>query len=445
MSIDLNQIIQDLSLILTGWPLIIFLLTAAVVCTVLYKGVQFRYLLQAWKITLFPKKSDANTAAAMSPLQAFLNSLSTSLGNGTIAGVAAAINMGGPGAIFWMVCIGLLLMSIRFAEVYLSIYYQDARSHVGGPMLYIKRLPGGAILVYLYAFFALCYAFISGNAIQSNAISWSLQEGWRIDAYIIAAVFFVFILYIMLGGAHRIIAFSDAIVPLKVILFLVSITVMLVYHWAALISALILIIKSAFSVTAFAGGTIGFTVQSAIRSGMLRSVMSSEAGLGTSGIFFGASGSKHPMEDSLMGMLSTFICTLFGFLMGLVIVASQSWTTGLTNTPLTIAAFKTVFGPLAVWVVTALALIFGMGLMVSYAFVTRSLWSYLTGGRYIILGNILYCVSAVIGALADPKIIWFLGDIVNAGMLLINVAAILFLSKVIRDGITAYAVRNAQG
>ena len=445
MLIDLNQILHDVHAVVTGWPLIIFLFGAAIFCTFAFKCVQFRYLLTAWKVTLFPAKNDADKSAALSPLQAFLNSLSMSLGNGTIAGVAIAINMGGPGSVFWLVCIGTLLMAVRFAEVYLSIRFQDVRSHVGGPMLYIKSLSGGPVLAYMYAILALGYAFVSGNVIQANAISWSLQDGWGVNAYIIAAGFFFLVLYTMLGGAKRILAFSDAIVPLKVILFIASISVMLVYHWAALVPALILIIKSALSGTALVGGAVGFTVQQAMRSGMLRSVMSSEAGLGTSGIFFGASGSKHPMEDSLMGMLSTFISTVFCFLMGLVIVASDAWSSGvLTNTPLTIAAFKTAFGPLAIWVVTILALTFGIGLIVSYAFVARSLWSYLTGGKFLLLGSLLYCACAVIGALIDPKIAWVVGDIVNAGMILINVSAIIVLSKIIRDGINAYAAHNAK-
>jgi AGCS family alanine or glycine:cation symporter len=443
--LDVNQIINDVSAVVSGWPLIIFLAGAALFCTIAFNFVQVRYFLDAWKVTLFPKKNDADKAAALSPLQAFLNSLSMSLGNGTIAGVAVAINSGGPGSIFWLVCTGALLMAVRFAEVYLSIYFQDVRSHVGGPMLYIKSLFGGPVLAYMYALLAVGYAFVSGNVIQVNAIAWSLQEGWQINPYIIAAGFFCLVLYTMLGGAKRILTFSDAIVPLKVILFVTSISVMLVYHWAALVPAFVSIVKSAFSGTAFFGGVAGFSVQQAMQSGMLRSVMSSEAGLGTSGIFFGASGSKHPMEDSLMGMLSTFISTFFCFLMGLVIVASDAWSSGLlTNTPLTIAAFKTAFGPLAIWVVTILALTFGIGLIVSYAFVARSLWAYLTGGKFLLLGNLLYCACAVIGALIDPKIAWVVGDIINAGMIVINVGAIIVLSKIIKDGINAYAAQNAK-
>ena len=145
-----------------------------------------------------------------------------------------------------------------------------------------------------------------------------------------------------------------------------------------------------------------------------------------------------------MGMLSTFISTVFCFLIGLVIVASGAWSSGLTSTPLTIAAFKTVFGPFAVWVVTVLASTFGIGLIVSYAFVARGLWSYLTNGKYALIGSLIYCLSTVAGALVNAHVLWLLGDIINAGMIVINVGAIIILSKVIKDGISAYAVRNAK-
>lgn len=444
MNIDLNYIIQEVSAVVSGWPLIIFLIAAATFCTIVFNFVQFRYLMKSFKVTLFPDKSETEKTTTISPMQAFLNSLSMCLGNGVIAGVATAIHAGGPGSIFWLVCIGTLLMAVRFAEVYLSIYYQDVKAHVGGPMLYIKRLFAGPILAYVYAFFALCYAFIGGNAIQSNAISLSLQEGWHINPYIIAAGFFFLVLYTMLGGAQRILALSDAIVPLKVLLFLFSVTLMLVYHWAAIVPAIILIVKSAFSGTALAGGALGFSMQQAMRFGMLRSVMSSEAGLGTSGILFGSSGSKKPVEDSFMAMLSTFISTFFCFLLGLTIVASGAWDSGFTSTPLTIAAFKTVFGPLAIWVITILAIAFGVGLIVSYGFVARGLWSYLTNGRFIFAGSLLYCMSSVMGALVNPCVLWLLGDIINAGMILINVTAIIVLSKIIKDGLVAYAARNAK-
>lgn len=444
MSIDLNQIIQDVSAIVSGWPLIIFLFGAALFCTIYFGFIQFRYLSKAIKITLFPAKDDSDKSASLSPLQAFLNSLSMCLGNGVIAGVAVAVHTGGPGSIFWLVCIGVLLTAVRFAEVYLSIYFQDVTAYIGGPMLYIRRLAGGPFLAYLYALLALAYSFVSGNAVQANAISLSLQSGWNIDPYIIAGGFFILVLYTMLGGAKRILALSDAIVPVKVLLFLLTVSVMLVYHWVSIIPAIVLMIKSAFTGYALAGGVLGYTVQQAMRFGMLRSVMSSEAGLGTSGILFGSSGSKHPTDDSLMAMLSTFISTLFCFLLGLTIIASGVWDSGLSSTPLTIASFKTVFGSLAVWIVTILSTAFGVGLIVSYGFVARGLWAYVMNGRYAMLGILLYCVSASIGALVNPHVLWLLGDIVNAGMVLINVSAIIVLSKIIKDGINAYAARNAK-
>lgn len=439
MHFDLNQYIYDVHAFVTGWPLIIFVIVASIVCTISFSFVQFRYFLKMFKLTLFPDKQDFKKGqAGLSPLQAFTNSLGLGLGNGSIAGVATSIYAGGPGSVFWLVFIGFFLMAIRFAEVFLSIYYTDIHAHVGGPIVYLKRLFAGRYLAYCYAILALCYALVMGNAIQTNAISISLQTMGNIDPIIIAAGILFFVLYLLRGGAQRILAFSDRIVPFKVILFFVSSLVVLLYHWQSLAGAVVLICKSAFTYTALAGGMVGYSVQQAMRFGIFRAVMATEAGLGTSGILFGSTESKQPMEDGLMSMLAVFVSTLVCALVGLCIVASGVWDSGLASTALTIAAFQTVFGVFGGWVVTVLSVSFGIGLLVSYAFVARTVWRYLTGNRYEWLGNGIYCLFACMGALSNAHILWYVGDIINAAMILLNVSAIMLLSKVIKDGIASY-------
>lgn len=440
MSFDLNYFIHELSAVVSGWPLIIFLVGSSLLCTFALGFVQFRYFLTSWKITLFPKKGETEKGGGqLSPLQAFLNSLGMSMGNGVLAGVATAIYAGGPGALFWLVITGICLMAIRFAEVYLSLHFQNTRSHIGGPMLYMKQLRGGAYVAYAYAIFAFLYALAVGNAIQTNAISLSVQTVWQVNPLIVAIIVLLFTLYVMLGGAKRIIALSDAIVPLKVILFFIAVFVVLGYHWANIVPALQLIFKSAFSFTAAAGGALGFTVQQAVRFGMLRSLMSSEAGLGTAGIVFGSTESKRHVEDALMGMLTTFISTMICFILGVSILVCGLWDAGQTSTALVIQSFNTVFGAVAGWVVTILAIAFGGGLLVSYGFVARNVWAYLTNGRFALIGSLLYCAFAFMGAMVNPHVLWLLGDIINAGLILLNIPAIIMLIKVIQNGLKKYA------
>jgi AGCS family alanine or glycine:cation symporter len=434
-----NQFFNYATSVVLGWPLIIFVAAASLFCTISYGFIQFKYFFASWKMALLPSESTVGSdKAELSPLQAFINSLGMSLGNGAIAGVAASICIGGPGSIFWLVITGILLMAVRFAEVYLSVYYSDIHAHIGGPMLYLRRLVAGRQLSLLYAVFALIYANIVGNAIQTNAISISLQTIAAVNPVVVALLLFVFVLYVMLGGAKRILAISDKLVPFKVGLFFMSSFMVIGYHWQSFLSAIELICRAAFSSDALIGGVAGFAVQHAMRSGMFRVVMATEAGLGTSGILFGSTESKKPMEDAIMSMLTVFIGTIVCFLVGLSIVISGVWNCGLTSTALTIASYETVFGFWGGIVVTVLSVSFGIGLIVSYGFIARELWLFFTSGRYEILGSLLYCIFSAIGALCNAHILWVFGDLINAGMIVLNIVGILILNKVIKDGIIAY-------
>lgn len=440
LSLDgFNQVMHGIVTIALGWPFIIFVAVTSLCCTITYGFIQFRYFFASWKMVLFPSEVTVGAdKAELSPLQAFINSLGMSLGNGAIAGVAASICIGGPGAIFWLVVTGLFLMAIRFAEIYLSIYYTDISARIGGPTIYLKNLFAGKQISILYTILALGYANIVGNAIQVNAISISLQTISDIKPLFIAIGTFLFVLYIMLGGAQRILKISDKLVPFKVGLFFISSLIVLLYHWQSLFEAIRLICCSAFSSEAVLAGTVGYSVQQAIRSGMLRCIMATEAGLGTSGILYGATESKKPADDAIMSILTVFISTVVCFLVGLSIIVSGVWNCGLTSTALTITCYKTVFGAFGGIVVTALAMSFGMGLIVSYGFIARELWSYLTSGRHELLGNIIYCLFATMGALCNAHVLWVFGDLINAGMIVLNILGILVFNKVIKDGIATY-------
>ena len=202
---------------LMGWPLIITAVSVSILCTIAFKFIQIRYFVSAWRFFLTP--SEKSASADMSPVQALINALNSNLGNGTIAGVATAIFSGGPGAVLWILIIGLLLMAVRFAEVYLSTYYASrasAGTKVGGPMIYLGAVAGGSFLPYLYASICLLYGLVVANAIQVNSITISLQQAIGLSPYVIGAILFAFVVYIMVGGSSRIVSVSEKIVPLKV-------------------------------------------------------------------------------------------------------------------------------------------------------------------------------------------------------------------------------------
>ncbi len=427
----LNTLIQSISSVVNGWPLIVFIACVSIITSFLIGGLQFKAFLQAIKLILFPCKTDVlQSYKDMSPLQAFINTLSTNLGNGSIAGTATALAIGGPGAAVWIIVFGFLTMSIRFVEVYISALYaiKHKNSVLGGPMLYLKDIPGGTFLPLIYTVLCFLFALVGGNAIQANSISIGLQATTGLSGMIIAGALFSFVLYVMCGGARRIVAVSDYLVPVKVILFFGSAFCVLLYHYSMIVPSLILMIRAAFDLNALGGALVGVTLQKAVQLGMQRSIFATESGLGTAAILFGSTESKNPFESGLLGMMSTFVSSVVCFLVALCIVVSGAWSSGLTSTALTIAAYQTVFGFYAGLIVNLLALLFGLGVIISYGYVVRAAWIFLTNNRYQYICVILYGLAACFGSLGAVEFVWMITDIIMAGMLVINVYAVLVFS-----------------
>lgn len=437
---DLNQWALWLNDVVWSWPLIIFLMSAGIFITCSLHFVQFRYFFKSWKLLLSPQKG--TMPADMTPFQAFLNALSASVGNGSIAGMATAIYSGGPGATVWIFIFGFVGMAVRYAEVYLSTVFGSkhfAGGIVGGPMIYLSKVPGGNYLPYIYAIFCFLLSLASGSAMQANSITMGLVRILPISALVVALALLCFMIYVMLGGAKRIVAVSDKIVPIKVGVFFTSALLVLGYHYAAIIPAFCLIIKAAFSTKALLGGVFGYTMQHAIRFGVARILNASETGLGTAAILFGGSSSVNPVNDGILSMLSSFIsanlvCTMVAFM----IVVSGVWNNGQTSLDLTISAYETVFGVFGGWVVTFLAISFGLGVLVTYAYIARSCWLFITGGRWVHVYSVIFCLVTFLGALAKVDLVFNSIDLVIAGLTISNFYGILMLLPKIRKGLSDY-------
>jgi len=437
-----NQIGQCIETLLS-WPLVLYVAAVSIICTVIFGFVQFRYFIRAWKEIIMPDR--VTKPGDMTPFQAFISTLSSNLGNGSIAGVATAIFSGGPGAALWILIFGLILMAVRFAEVYLAIYF-DAHAKVkgalGGPMLYMKEIIGGNILTYIYAIACFIFGLTSGSAIQTNSIAVSLNTTWGVPTIVTAICISLFILYVIYGGANRIASLSEKIVPVKVIVFFVSAFIILGYHYSEILNALQLIFTSAFHSTPLIGGVIGFTVQQAMRFGMSRAIFASESGLGTAAIIFGSTGSTEPVKDALMAMISTFVSTVVSFIVGLCIVVSGVWGSGLNSTALTIASFNTVFGSLGGWIVSFLSVTFGIGVLISYVYIARVVWLSITSGRYASFFPLFYVGAAFVGAVVDVPLVWYTAEVTCGVMLILNLFAIVYLIPIIREGLRAFAQKN---
>jgi alanine or glycine:cation symporter, AGCS family len=419
-----------------GMPLMVYVVAISLMYTILLRGVQFRYFFTALKEMVSPSKQANQQAGDISPFHAFINTINSNLGNGVIAGVATAIYAGGPGAAFWFVIFGFILMAVRFGEVYLSTLYAaqaPEKVTLGGPMLYLKDVFGGRYLPYAYAFFCVIYGLIGGNIIQANSMSISLAATWGVAPIISGLVLLVFVLYILFGGADRIVKISLSIVPVKVIVFMLSSLTVLFFHCNELLPALILIVKSGLGMQAFAGGVFGFSLHQTISAGMSRSIFATESGLGSAAIMFGSTGNHNAVQNAFMGMMSTFISTCIGFIVALCIVASGAWATGLNSTALTIASFEPTFGAFGGWIVSFLSISFGLGVMVSYAYVVRSAWLFCTDNRFDMLFNIIYSACAFIGAIAAVDAVWDAAGVIMAIMLFINLYGMMVLLPRIKN------------
>jgi alanine or glycine:cation symporter, AGCS family len=454
LTMSINDTLAYAGNALFGWPMMVIVIGMGSVATVMLYFVQIRYFIAAWRMVLFPSKdfkeievkTTASTQDQITPFQAFINALGTSTGNGSIAGIATAIAVGGPGAAFWMLIFGVFGLVLRFAEVYLATCFTGQYSFkgvTGGPIVYLSRMPAGTFLAYAFAFLMLLYGLTSGNVMQVNAIALGIASTWQVPLWITAIALGLFLTYVMLGGAQRVIKISDAIVPIKVALFIVSSLIVLIYHYAEIIPAIKLIFLSALDAQAVGGAVAGISMQVAMRQGFARPLNAHEAGLGVAGVLFGATGSKHPMNDSIMSMVGVFISNyVICFMVALTVIATGVWNNGLQSTPLTISAFNTVFGVYGGWVVTLCAAGFGLGVLVAFAFVTRQMWLFLTGGRWTLLFNVLYVVIACVGTMVTPDLIWSTNDLVNGSLLLMNLAAIGYYLPTMRRAVASYRFAN---
>jgi len=293
-------------------------------------------------------------------------------------------------------------------------------------------------LSVLYALFCLFYILIFSSSFQAYSISSSLNSSWGVPTIVTATVLAFFVAYLAFGNAQRIAKVSEMIVPVKLFVFFIFTSSLLIYHHTALLSSLKLILVHAFTAKAVGGGALGFTVQQAFRFGVLRSVMGLEAGIGTVAIMFGATGSKQPEKDAIMSMLSVFITSIVCFISGLCIIVSGVWTGPAHGPALVMEAFATLFGSYGCWAVSFLTVTFGLGVLAAVTYIMREVWLFLTGGRFLMTGMALYALFAFGGALVEPGFILKTGDLVVAALLLINLYAVLYLLPVTRRGVITF-------
>ena len=391
------------------------------------------------------RKRDASDGA-MTPFQAVCTALAGTVGTGNIAGVAGAIAIGGPGAVFWMWCSALLGMCTKFAEVTLAVHFRersDTGEWVGGPMYYIKNGLGRRwrFLAVLYALFGVLTVFGTGNATQVNtivaAVDTALLEYGLVGGsflptlnLIVGILVAVLVALVLLGGIKRIGSVSEKLVPFMALFYIVLSVGVVVLNFSRLPYVLESIVAGAFNPAAFTGGTIGSLFVS-MQKGVSRGIFSNEAGLGTGSIAHACADTKKPVKQGMFGIFEVFadtivICTLTA----LVILTAAPWSAhGMTGAELTISGFTTTYGGWAS-IFTAVALC-------CFAFSTIIGWG-LYGSRFLVFlckSNkvarpffVVYALVAILGATMDLGLLWSIADTFNGLMSIPNLIALLLLS-----------------
>ena len=373
----------------------------------------------------------------ISPFNALMTSLAATIGTGNIAGVATAIFLGGPGALFWMWCTALVGMATKYAEAVCAVKYREVDevgNYVGGPMYYIKNglSKKWLWLAPTFAVFGAIAGFGIGNTVQANSVADVLQSSYNIPTWVTGIVLLVLVGAVILGGIRRIAQVAGKLVPFMAIAYLLAGLVVLAINSAEIPAAFGLIFTHAFTPVAATGGFAGAAVWAAIRFGVARGVFSNEAGLGSAPIAHAAAQTKGPINQGLVAMLGTFIDTLIVCsITGLAIITSGVWTSGETGASLTSAAFESTIPGLGGHIVTIALAIFAFTTMLGWSFYGEKCVEYLLGVRSIMPFRVLWCLAVPLGATADLGFIWLLADTLNALMAVPNLIALILLSPVV--------------
>jgi AGCS family alanine or glycine:cation symporter len=375
--------------------------------------------------------------SGISPFNALMTSLAATIGTGNIAGVATAIFLGGPGAVFWMWMTALVGMATKYAEAVLAVKYRekDERGkYVGGPMYYIKNGLGAKWkwLGVLFAFFAGIAGFGIGNMVQANSIANALSTNFAIPEWVTGVVLLVLVGMVLIGGIERISTIAGKLVPFMAIAYIAASTLVLILNVDAIPGAFNLIFTHAFSPAAATGGFAGAAVWAAIRFGVARGVFSNEAGLGSAPIAHAAASTKGPVSQGLVAMLGTFIDTIIVCTFtALAIIATGAWTSGETGAALTSHAFNLALPGFGGYIIAISISVFAFTTILGWSYYCERSLQYLFGVKVIMPFRIVWSGAALVGATLKLGFVWLLADTLNALMAIPNLIALALLSPLV--------------
>lgn len=373
----------------------------------------------------------------ITPFQALMTALSATIGTGNIAGVATAIVLGGPGAVFWMWMTALVGMASKYGEAVLAVRYREVDelgNHVGGPMYYIKNGLGEnwRWLGFSFALFGMVAAFGIGNMVQANSVADAVESSLKVSTWITGLIMAALAAAVILGGIRRIAEVAAKLVPFMAVAYVLGALIVILMNLARVPQALASIFTHAFTGTAASGGFAGAAVWAALRYGVARGVFSNEAGLGSAPIAHAAAKTNDPVRQGVIGMLGTFIDTLIVCTMtALVIVLTGTWTSGENGASLSALAFQTALPGVGTYIVTFGLIVFAFTTVLGWSYYGERCAEYLFGVKIILPYRIIWIIAIVVGASVKLELIWALSDVMNGLMAVPNLIALVLLSPLI--------------
>ncbi|MCP1659793.1 alanine/glycine:cation symporter family protein [Neisseria perflava] len=438
----LNQIFEVVSAWVWGPPMLVLIVGTGVILTLLLKGLQFHMLGYALKQAFMPSKQKddgADHEGDISHFGALMTALSATIGTGNIAGVATAVVVGGPGAVFWMWMTAIFGMATKYGEGVLAVKYREVNKKgemSGGPMYYIQNGLGNRWkwMAYAFALFGTFASFGIGSSVQSNSVAQAVQTSFDIAPGYTGVVLTVLTAIVVLGGIRGIAKAASVIVPLMAVLYVLGGLLIIAFNLDMVAPAVSMIFSDAFSGQAAAGGALG----TAIRYGVARGVFSNEAGMGSAPIAAAAAKTDHPVRQALVSMTGTFldtivVCSITGIVlvMGLIGAGGEFVRPELSGAALTTVTFDKMLPGVGGLVVTIGLIFFAYSTILGWCYYGEKCATYVFGDGFANVYRVVYVASVMLGTVLSMDLVWLASDTFNGLMALPNLIALLLLAKVI--------------
>lgn len=418
--------------------MLLIMIVTGIHLTAATKGMIFRRfgtMIKYTAGTIFDN-GKSSSSGSITPFQAVSTALAATVGTGNIAGVSAAIAVGGPGAVFWMWIPALLGMVTKYSEVTLAVAYRKQNKQnetVGGAMYYIADGLGRRKLAVFFSICGCICAFGIGNMVQINSLSNAVNSAFGLNSAAVGIITALLAAVVLSGGIKRIASLTEILVPFMAAFYIMGTIIVLCININEVPKAWALIFKCAFTNTAARGGFAGASVMLAMRIGTARGVFTNEAGLGSAPTAHAAAETDHPSRQGLWGAFEVFLDTIvMCTLTALAILTSGVWTSnGLAETEFTQAAFAESFNG-GGYLVTSCLIVFAFETVIAWYYYGDKFLEFITGGRFKRLYLAVYLLVIVAGSVTPVSVVWELADFVNGLMALPNLVALNLLAPAVR-------------